>query len=164
MNAFRILDANGTALSIKQLDVEAAEFWNKPVHEKYYANPTQPIPITDDMSDDEQICIDIENACRETISWYDSVGWTIANQGNYTSGWPNVAHTLMATSFGEALLHIKHDEPIGLPSFHNTTETEVHLEDKYEINLMGLIQYYQPYVDLMNYWQSKGYVPEQVKE
>lgn len=39
MNSFQILNANGQALTMKELDKEAAEFWGKEVDSKYYANP-----------------------------------------------------------------------------------------------------------------------------
>ena len=40
MNAFKILDKNGKALTMGELDKEAAEFWNKKVHPKQDREPS----------------------------------------------------------------------------------------------------------------------------
>lgn len=47
MNKFQILDKNANALTIAELDKEAAEFWGKEIDPKHYANPF-PKKVTDE--------------------------------------------------------------------------------------------------------------------
>ena len=39
MNKFQILDKNGKAITMAELDKEASEFWGKEIDPKHYANP-----------------------------------------------------------------------------------------------------------------------------
>ena len=162
MNAFKILDKNGKALTMSKLDKEAAEFWNKKVHPKHYANPFPDKAADEGASLAEKIRIENENALNNASNWFDVIGWNIANQGNYTTGWQNVAHTMLAENLGECLVRFNKDEPIKLAEF--VGDKELHLEDSWEIKLFNALNYYKPFVDLINHWSAKGYVPVKIEE
>lgn len=69
---FQIKNDKGIALSMNELDKEAAEFWGVPVHETNYAHP-----------------------CNNSIgNWFDTIGFNIHRPGTYTSGWRNVIVTM----------------------------------------------------------------------
>ena len=161
MNAFKILDKNGKALTMGELDKEAAEFWGKEVHPKHYANPF-PDKIADERASfAERMKIERENAWNNNFNWFDIIGWNIANQGNYTYGWQNVVYTMVTQSLGECLVRLNKDEPINLAAF--VGDTEIHLESSWEEKLYSIINYYKPFIDLINHWMAKGYMPVKVE-
>ena len=73
---------------MKELDKEAAEFWGKEVDSKNYANPFP------EVEGDSFAAIQT-NALNRSQNWFDIIGRAIATQENYTTGWQNVAHTLV---------------------------------------------------------------------
>lgn len=145
MNSFRILNAEGKAMTMGELDKEAAAFWNKEVHPKNYANPFPDVIVSEDASFKEKMQADI------------------ANQGDYTSGWQNVVHTMMAESLGNCLLNINQGEPIKIAHFIKHDNNQLHLEDSYEARIYATLNYFKPFVDLINHWMSKGYTPEKIE-
>ena len=162
MNAFRILNANGEALTMKELDAEAAAFWGKEVNPENYANPFPEVEVSENASDYEKIRVQNTNALNNALNWYDVIGLNIANQGNYTSGWQNVAYTLLVETLGQCLIHLHKDKPIKLAEF--VGDDTVHLDERYETKLYFTINLYQPFVDLINHWMTKGYIPVKVEE
>lgn len=162
MNAFKILDKNGKTLTMGELDKEAAEFWGKEVHPKHYANPFLDKKISKDASYSEAIRIERENARNNFSNWFDIIGWNIANQGNYTTGWQNVVHSMITENLGECLVRLNKDEPIKLAEF--VGKGEIHLGDSWEEELYATLNYYKPFVDLINHWMAKGYTPVKVEE
>lgn len=102
-----------------------------------------------------------ENAMNDTFNWFDVIGWNIANQGNYTYGWQNVVYTMVTQTLGECLVRLNKDEPIKLAEF--VGDTEIHLESSWEEKLYATLNYYKPFVDLINHWMTKGYMPVKVE-
>ena len=96
MNKFQILNKDGKALTMAELDKDAAEFWGKEVHPKHYANPFPDKVADERASFAERMKIENENALNNVSNWFDIIGWSVANQGNYTTGWQNVVHTMLA--------------------------------------------------------------------
>jgi len=141
MNAFQILNKEGQPISMNILDQEAAEFWQVKHDAKYYASPTE----------------------KSSSNWYDIIGWNIARQGNWTSGWANVVTTLMAESLGRCLFQADKNSPIKLAEFVGT-DFIIHLEDKVEEEIAANLNFYRPYINLINHWIEKGYTPKQIVE
>ena len=162
MNSFQILDKDGKALTMGELDKEAAEFWNKKVHPKHYANPFPDKVADEGASLSEKIRIENKNALNNASNWFDVIGWNIANQGKYTFSWRNVAHTMLAENLGECLISLYEGEQIKIAEF--VGGKELHLEDSWEIKLFNALNYYKPFVDLINHWSAKGYTPVKVEE
>lgn len=162
MNKFQILNKDGKALTMAELDKEASKFWGKEVHPKHYANPFSDKVADEGASFAERMKIERENALYNSSNWFDIIGWNIANQGNYTSGWQNVVHTMVAESLGECLINLNKDEPIKLAEF--VGDKEIHLGDNWEIELFHTLNYYKPFVDLINHWSAKGYTPVKIEE
>jgi len=128
MSAFKIVDKNDEAIRINKLDEEAAAFWGKEVHPKRYAFPgTSP------------------------NNWFDVIGWAIAHQGNYTSGWKNIALCLFE-DIGAGVLN------------HGVTNIELTSEEELIKHIRTLKDIYNPFIALMNHWAAKGYKPIQIKE
>ena len=161
MNKFQILNKENIALTIAELDKEAAEFWGKEVHPEYYANPFPDKKISKDASYSDAIRIECENARNNASNWYDIIGWNIANQGDYTYGWQNVVHTMVTQTLGERLVRLNKDEPIKLAEFVGSGE--IHLEDVYEKKLYATLNYFKPFVNLINHWMAKGYIPVKIE-
>ena len=161
MNKFQILDKDAKALTIAELDKEAAEFWGKEVHPKHYANPFPEKRASEDAPLSEKMRIKYENARNNACNWFDVIGWNIANQGTYTYGWQNVVHTMVTENLGECLVSLRENEPIKLAEF--VGDTEIHLESSWEKELYSIINYYKPFIDLINHWMAKGYMPVKVE-
>ena len=148
MNSFQILDKENNPISIKQLDKEAAEFWGKEVDPKWYANPsskeTHPL--------------------KQHSNWYDTIGWTIAHKGNYTSGWHNVVNDLISETLGQKFIDFEDKTTVKVAEFQKSGETTLSLPEKVEIDIYFCLEYYKPYIQLINHWMGKGYTPKQIKE
>lgn len=155
MNSFQILNAEGKALTMTELDKEAAEFWGKEIDSKHYANPFPKV-------EGNSFSAISANALNDAHNWFDIIGWNIANQGNYTTGWQNVVHTMVTENLGECLVRLNKDKPIELAEF--VGDTEMHLEDSWEEELYSTLTYYKPFVALINHWMAKGYTPVKVEE
>ena len=162
MNKFQILDKNGKTITMAELDKEAAEFWGKEIDSKHYANPFPKKVAYEGASYSEKIQIEHENALNNSSNWFDIIGWNIANQGNYTTGWQNVVHTMVTENLGECLISLHKDEPIKIAEF--VGDKEIHLGDNWEIKLCSTLNYYKPFIDLINHWMAKGYTPVKIEE
>lgn len=162
--SFQILNKLGEPISIGELDKEAAAFWNKEVHSKQYADPSE-------SKKEGESEIDFLRRSM-TSNWFDVIGYTIHNQGNYTSGWRNIVHTMISDSLGTKFIGGKDDESIPVMKMRECIEVKedgsqaktLHLEDEIEEGIYYTMKYYQPYIELINHWHSKGYIPKQVKE
>ena len=161
MNKFEILDKNAKALTMAELDKEAAEFWGKEIDPKHYANPFPKKVADEDAPLSEKMRIKYENARNNACNWFDVIGWNIANQGTYTYGWHNVVHTMVTENLVECLVSLRENEPIKLAEF--VGDTEIHLESSWEKELYSIINYYKPFIDLINHWMAKGYMPVKVE-
>lgn len=155
MNAFQILNAEGKTLTMAELDKEAAEFWDKEVDPKHYANPFP-------KEEGNSFSAMQTNALNNSLNWFDIIGWNIANQGNYTSGWQNVAHTMVTKTLGECLVSLHKDKPIKLAEFIG--DDNIHLEESCETRLFATLNYFKPFIDLINHWMAKGYTPVKIEE
>lgn len=157
MKKFQILNKDGVALTISQLDAEAAKFWGKEVHPKNYANPFPDVMPKDD-SLKSYIEAERENAINDSLNWYDTVGYTIANQGDYTTGWNNVINTMVTESLGRAIL----GKQFEIPEFIQVGN-EQHLPEQVEMRINAVLNYFKPFVNLIKHWESKGYTPVSIE-
>ena len=155
MNAFKILNAEGQALTMAELDKEAAKFWGKEVDSKNYANPFPEV-------EGNSFAAIRANALNNAQNWFDIIGRAIANQENYTTGWQNVAHTLVVRHLGECLISLRRDNPIKLAEF--VGDDNIHLEESCEIKLFATLDYFKPFINLINHWMAKGYTPIKIEE
>lgn len=143
MNKFQILNKDGVAIAIKELDKEAATFWNKEVDDKYYANPYP--ELTEDT-----IEATIQNADNISQNWFDTIGWQIANLEEFTQGWSAVAEQMVQVYLCTGMLDA--NDRISFVS----RELALFYFDM-------IVKKLQPYIDLINYWREKGYTPVQIK-
>ena len=171
MKQFQILNPAGQAIPIGELDREAAAFWGKPLHEKQYANPTPIFTNPKNLEGRELSAAMFKHELNQVGNWYDIIGWHISTQGNECSGWSNVAASMMASQLGMKFIDLEHDYATGPVIIKEPVMTEF-ADDKYEIkfpedlalHLWAAVEYFKPYIALMNHWQSKGYTPKQIKE
>ena len=137
MNEFQILDTNGEPISMNILDHQACTVWgHQEPHEKAYVSPKPRSAF-----DEEGVKGDFEYM-RQT-NWFDAIGWAIATQGNYTTGWDNVKCKLMAIQIEGNVL-----KPI---------------EDQI-VSLVFANKYLAPYFELISIWQMAGFTPKQIKK
>lgn len=136
---FQIKNKEGEAITIKELDKEAAEFWGKEVHPKWYANPVKP-------RDGES---SIDTMRREmSTNWFDCIGYQIHKPSNEDyQGWDGVKRSLWS-----------------LHSSNWYNKIMVWSEEEALIYLAVVKEHIQPYYELIDYWQSKGYEPYKVED
>lgn len=165
MNRFQILNKEGNPVSMKQLDAEAAEFWGKTLDPKRYANPTPEFINKDNLEGDELLTAMMEYNMNQDSNWFDTIGYLIANEGNYTSGWNNVVNNLIGESLCRIVRDFDNKDIVNVVKFKKSEENTISLHEKVEISIFGIcLKYYKPYIQLINYWRSKGYRPKQIKE
>lgn len=140
MNSFQILDKENNPISINQLDKEAAEFWDVEIQSKSYACPPNDFP-------------EGTSEFYSNPNWYDTIGWQIAYQGNYTSGWNNVATAMFNCNLEGFMINHKNKEQV-----------EILNNETLYAKLQATIKFYEPYIALINHWQSLGYTPKQIKD
>ena len=151
MNSLQILNANGQPLTIAELDKEAAAFWGKEVDPAHYANP---FPKEKGA---------YTNALNNARNWYDIIGWNIANIPSKNVNWYTVVHAMTADSIRACVMPLYEEEPIEIAKFveegHN-----LHLEETCEQKLYTTLEFFRPFIDLINHWMVKGYTPVKVEE
>jgi hypothetical protein len=125
---FQINDKDGAGVPISQLDREAAAFWGVEIEARSYASPT-----------------------HFGMSWYDIIGFYISRQGNYTSGWRNVAVSIFSCLLEGLPVNMQEKETVAILPIN-----EVMMSIEKKIDAM------QPYIELINHWQSMGYQPVKV--
>lgn len=158
MAGFQILNKDNQAITINELDKEAAEFWGREFDKRMFASP-KPHGY-EEMTEIQKIQSTLAN-------WYDTIGWNIAHQGNYTSGWNNVINSMMSERIGHAVLgdsfaipEMQHYE---IPNSDGTSKNVMHFNDDMEVELYWTLQYYKPYLELIRHWEAKGYTPKKVE-
>ena len=171
MSAFQILDKENNPISIKELDRQAADFWNKKVDSKYYANPSkiEKFSNPDNLTGEELLRAKMKfksnQIISESLNWFDVIGWTIAHKGDYTTGWHNVVNDLISETLGQCFIDFKDKATIKVAEFERKSgDTTLSLPGKTGIKLYHTLEYYKPYIQLINHWMSKGYKPRQIKE
>ena len=154
MSNFRILNADGKAISISELDKEAAEFWGVEVNPKWYACPKRTNGV-------------------ETINWFDCIGYKIANPihpyKKYSNLWMNIISDIVSEAYGDIFFKgdTTKNSKVELEQFHEVIigeKTYYSLSEDVEVRIDYNIRYFQPYIDLINHWCEKGYTPLRIEE
>lgn len=149
---FSILDKDGRAVAMGILDKDACELWEKDVDKKRCACPYKRRPAPDNMILEEAIKFESDESMREAMStsWYDMIGFSIHQlSGKIT--WLDVIHKMMGDMLTDSVILLK-DE---MYSFNE--------KEDYIIEIDTMLDYIQPYINLINLWISKGYKPLPVK-
>lgn len=120
MSAFQI-HKDGAAVSISEIDSIAARFWGVEEHPKYYASPK-----------------------GSSMNWFNTIGYAIAEQGNYVSGWRNVICTFQSILL-EGIV-------CGPDKTINTMELTKEIAS-------SIIENTWPFVELCKHFQELGLVP-----
>lgn len=154
MSAFQILDKEGQPVSINKIDEIAAKFWKQEPHPKSYAVPKPPSEFKDEVSFFFQ------------SNWFDAIGWNIAHQGNSCTGWANVVASMishMNMNFIDTSDGYK-DRPVKLAQFEPVGNNKLSLPEETEIRIYATLKWAEPYVALINHFQSLGFTPKQIKD
>ncbi len=165
---FQILNKEDKAISINELDKEAAEFWGQEVDPEHYASPYKKVEFTNpnnlEPCSEQYIRAKILHDCKETertisTNWYDIIGFRIACPlSNWTSGWNNVIHSLCSESIGQAVL----TKDFIIPDEFEWNDEYLSLPQDIQLAIFNVLSFMKPYVDLIKYWESKGYKPVKV--
>ena len=121
--SFQIKDGFGNAIDITLLDKEAADLWDVPVRDKFYASP---------LKDPEQEFLTTRDKLdflklRMLLNWYDTIG--------------RIIQEIEAKDWETVTLHFL--KPYS----------------KHKIENVISHPHIKPTLDLINYWDKKGYVP-----
>ena len=135
MNSFQILDANSNPIPMNIIDKEICAIWNKDVDPRSYANPAV-------QREGEKYTHFVLRSMG--TNWFDVIGWSIANQSNYTSGWHNVALKILEDA-NQALV----DEKLNAVVATQTLE--------------AMIEACTPYLVVMRKFAALGWIPKQIK-
>lgn len=135
--SFQILNTNNEALTMSELDAEAAQLWGKEVHPKQYAYPAHPRLI-------DSFEAEIEEATLASANWFDVIGWRIHSPicAHSYDAWEDVRKNMILSLIEDDLK----DEQTLLKSYNSA------------------IKYLRPFFNLIELWQSKGYKPKRIKD
>lgn len=122
--SFEIHNSLGEAITLEQLDREAAEFWKVKVDARYHAHP------------------DLKT--HYTNSWFDTIGWVISHPEKYTKGWNDVRCTLWT---------------VQAKGLYKLLDNQEKMTEEIE----GIRIFLEPYFELIDHWESKGYVPKHIQ-
>ena len=144
---FQIKAKDGEAIDINALDEEAATLWGVELEDKSYASPFKRLVKPESFaSEEEERKWKKENfdnvRNRTTCNWYDTIGYII-HRGKAT--WADVKEEYLIP-YLEALKKYE-----GRPDY-----------EAYKEAFLG--GHVKSMCDLIDNWESKGYVPSQVKE
>lgn len=153
MAGFQIRTKEGEALSISELDKEAAAFWGKEVHHKRYADPgEEPDPS------------DIRACMNRANNWFDAIGWYIAESKEIAypenMSWYQIMHAMVGNSLLRCLwdyetLDYTKEVMMGAPKDGDRAPV---------LNsILCVANYYDPYFALIKHWADKGYTPHRVE-
>lgn len=87
-----------------------------------------------------------------TSNWFDSIGYYIHSpDSNYTKGWGNIKCSLWSIQARDLFRILYETQDIA---------ANEHLHTR----LHSIKTFLQPYFQLIDHWESKGYIPVRVKE
>ena len=132
MNAFKIVDQCNRAIPLDHIDRMACMFWNVQYDKKHYASPFG----------------------LNGSNWFDVIGWHIANQLCFTSGWNNVLVTMVSASLQWDLL----------PEVTERKSVELKPNEKIFDSITQSLEYLSPFIKFMNYLNEHGYKPIKIEE
>lgn len=144
---FQIKDKDGNAITINHLDEEAATLWGVELKQKIYASPYKDLVKPETFASDEEkkkwSMKSLDNTRNQiTCNWFDNVGFII-HKGKAT--WKEVKDDYLEP-YLEALK--KYEDR---PDY-----------DNFKKAFLG--GHVQSMCDLIDHWESKGYVPVPVKD
>lgn len=167
MNSFMIKDAQGNGIALSELNKEAAKFWNKEIIDNRYVHPYPPTIPNGDSDKDRKIALNTDVENNISWNWKQQIGWTIANLDDHTSGWSAVAEQLIRDAIINAVLFEDNDGKLDLLKLDITEDKEGITAKSSTFGLYFLdksLKKYKPFIDLINYFNEKGYIPVQIKD
>lgn len=160
MAQFQILNKEGIAISLNDLDAEIAKFWNKEVDGELFANPMPEVK--------ESKTVTYMEACREnnlnnSLNWYDTIGWNITQLSDNNVSWKAVAEALIRDLVMECVINTENDE-ITLASVEITKESTLEditlkTKDRSMVGIVTALELFKPHIELINYLKDQGYQP-----
>lgn len=158
--SFQILNKDGEPIPLNDLDREAAAFWGKEYDKKSYADPSPP------RKEGEN---EIDYYRRSRGNWFDVIGFNIHSQYGWCSGWANIVANMLSamhmsfidTSEGYQNRPVKVAEFAPNPKYPGPA---LFLPEEVEVEIYCTLGFYKPYIELINHWQVKGYIPKQIKD
>lgn len=168
MAGFQILNENGQALTLNELDAQAAAFWGKEIDPKEYANPTPEFVNNNNLEGEELMRAKMKHAFNQMNNWKDAIGWYIAEYKGIphpeSMTWFDVIHAMI----GNGLLNkfYNHETlektPLQESLNHIINNDDVKIENESFLGLYVTLIYYDKYISLIKHWQDKGYSPKRV--
>lgn len=162
MKGFQLIK-NGKPVTMKEADESAALFWNKEVDSKQYCNPYHKKQAPDNLSEQEKHRFDITEMQNEamSLSWFTLIGMAIAEQDEYAklNSWENVIHTMCCKTMGESVM----TNDIKLPNI-KIVDDKVEYDDILIIRIVAVVDFFRPYVNLIEYWKRLGWEPKMMDE
>jgi hypothetical protein len=133
---FQIHDEAGKAITMRQLDNEAREFWKLETTEKNKGYSAYP-----DVNLDLTVMDNIRKALMN--NWFDIIGRTIADHAECKE-WKNVKYKMYM---------------VLIPESFPTKSYEFQI-----VYIKSVNELCKPYFELIDLWESKGYKPIHIKQ
>lgn len=157
---FKILNADGKAIPINDLDREACELWGKEYDDDEYANPFTPEPFTNpnNLEGIELTRAKIRHRIEApTLNWFDMIGSKIAFCRYSSTSWEDIKQEIMSGVSHKFFSEDRQLTPI-VGEGNNTR-----LPDDLSFKLVCYVEFVRPFIDLIDSWKDKGYQPITIK-
>lgn len=150
-----IVDSEGVICPNHILNEQAAAFWCSNIVDGKYVSPFK---LEDNLEPVE--AKKIAKNLEENWNWHAVLSRVYVGWDNDKISWLDLIQRMLAFDLGMCLIDISSpEEGFKLADFVEANG-ESHLNDDTERALLYLIEYYKPYVSLINYWMSLGYKVE----
>jgi len=135
---FQIQTSEKKAIAINDLDIEACALWGHEVDKKAYAKPLSRDKFENSMDYHFQ------------SNWFDAIGGMIAHPSKspYYSGWKEIKHGFIKLHMAS---HYFKGDTLECQSPEYIAEAYKHV-----------VKYVEPYLSLIDHWESKGYIPVKI--
>lgn len=162
MKSFQILGKDKKAIPLSILDIEAAKLWKKEINSKSYVTPTPVYDNPNNLKGAELRRAIYKHMQFEQMSWYDLIGWKITQVEKHECNWNSIVKSILSSAIGDKFISEK-DSKIQISYFEEKDDNLV-IPEAIEIQIYHVLEYYRPYVDLINHWIELGYTPLQIEE
>lgn len=156
MASFKVLNAEGQAIAIDDLDKEACELWGVEYRDKDYATPFIKKPFTN-PDNLEGVALTRAKLIYEmdapSLNWFDMIGAKIAYSWYKAVTWSEIKTEIISG----CAYHF----------FNGSSELvatcgdgdDKRLPDELNFKLACYVEFTRPFINLIDHWNKKGYIP-----
>lgn len=157
MAQFKVLKADGQAITINDLDREACELWGKEFDDEEYATPFkyEPFSNPDNLEGIELTRAKFRHESNKPmLNWFDMIGAKIAFSGRSSISWEDIKQEIISGVCTSYFFNKERQLVLTIGEGDN-----IKLTDDLSFRLACYIEFVRPFINLVDNWKAKGYQP-----